>query len=527
MHDNPKARFGGWVAGLVLSLLVLFPAPPASADAAPTPRQLVQHLLRRFAYSASPAQVSQVLAEGVPAWLTQQLNWKSIDDSKSMLNQPPHAYANPNNCDFCLPNYYAFEALVYQHNMLTNRQLQAKLELHWLEHFSVNTSNIDPPSMYNYDQIVRANALGNFAQLVTQVATTPTMLWWLTNDQNQAKGPNVNWARELMQLYTIGEWKLNPDGSQVLKNGQPIPNYGESDIKALAKAMSGYNSIFLMSGDPMNNYLVTFDPQHQVGGNVSFLGGTHAVPRDNTAIAFIVNILAHHPSTAPFQVTELLKRFATETPSKTYISDIVAVWNKNVDAPDQIAQVVKAIINHPEFNASYHALPKQPLEKVFGALRQLPGKTQASAPKACGSFQQYQQAMQSLEGYTSELNQELFYPPNVFSFFIPGHIETTITTSAYIGQTDVFSRLLESSPPQSNTCTGTGADLWIDIPALMTAIGSTNGRTIGDYLLDALVDGGSPGLRSVILNYLGTTPSNGTVQGAIWLILNSPEYAVN
>jgi hypothetical protein len=61
----------------------------------------------------------------------------------------------------------------------------------------------------------------------------------------------------------------------------------------------------------------------------------------------------------------------------------------------------------------------------------------------------------------------------------------------------------------------------------MTTIGSTNGRTIGDYLLDALVDGGSPGLRSVIINYLGIAPSNGTVQGAIWLILNSPEYAVN
>ena len=263
MRDNLKARFSGWIAGLVFPLLILSPPSPAFAEAAPTPRQLVQHLLRRFAYSASPAQVSQVLAEGTATWLTQQLNWQTIDDSKSMLNQPPHAYANPNNCDFCLPNYYAFEALVYQHNLLTNRQLQAKLELHWLEHFSVDTSNIDPPSMYNYDQIVRANALGNFAQLVTQVATTPTMLWWLTNNENQAKGPNVNWARELMQLYTIGEWRLNPDGSQVLKNGEPIPNYGEADIKPMAKAMSGYNSIFLMGGDPMNNYIVTFDAAHR------------------------------------------------------------------------------------------------------------------------------------------------------------------------------------------------------------------------------------------------------------------------
>ena len=524
MHDNQKVRLANWIAGLVLSVSVVLPAP---ADTTPTPRQQVQHLLRRFAFSASPAQVSQVLSLGTDAWVTQQLNWSAIDDSKSMLNKPPHAYADPTHCDFCLPNYYAFEALVYQHNMFTNRQIQAKMELHWLEHFSVNTSNIDPPNMYNYDQIVRANALGNFATLVSQVATTPAMLEWLNNDGNQAKGPNVNWARELMQLYTTGVWQLNPDGTQVLKNGQPVLNYVGSDIHAMAKAMSGYNVIFLDQSDPMTNYMVTFNPQSQIGGTVSFLGGNHTIPRNNTAIATIVNILAHQPSTAPFEVTELLKRFVTETPSKKYVSDIVAVWNANVDAPDQLAQVVKAIIAHPQFNASYQALPKHPLEKIFGALRQLPGKMQASATKACGQFQQFQQAGQSLEGLTSETGQELFYPPNVFSFFIPGHIETTDTTSAVVGQTDVFSQLLERSPPQSDTCPGTGADVWIDVPTLLTTIGSTDGRAIANYLLDAMVDGGSPGLRNTVVGFLGSTPSNETVQAAVWLILNSPEYAVN
>ncbi len=527
MRDNLRVRFGGGVAGLILSILIVSPALPARADTAPTQRQLVQHLLRRFAFSASPATVNQVLALGTSAWVDQQLNWTVIDDSKSMLNKPPHTYADPLNCSFCLPNYYAFEALVYQHNMFTNRQIQAKMELHWLEHFSINTSNLDPPNMYNYDQAVRANALGNFAQLVSQVAVTPAMLQWLNNDGNLAKGPNVNWARELMQLYTTGVFKLNQDGSQVLSGGQPVLNYVGADIKAMAKAMSGYKVIFLQGADPMNNYLVNFNASLQIGGKVTFLGSEHTVPRDKTAIASIVNFLAHQPSTAPFEVTELLKRFVTETPSKKYVSDIVAVWNANVDAPDQLAKVVRAIILHPEFNAAYHALPKQPLEKVFGALRQLPGKMQASAPTACGQFQQYQQAGQSLEGLTSDAGQELFYPPNVFSFFIPGHIETTDTTSAVVGQTDVYSQLLERSPPQSDTCTGTGADVWIDVPTLLANIGGNDGRKVANYLLDALVDGGSPGLRSTVLSFLGSTPSNETIQAAVWLILNSPEYAVN
>src|SRR6201999_1326620 len=159
-------------------------------------------------------------------------------------------------------NYYAFEALVYQHNFLTNRQIQAKMELHWLQHFSINTSDHEPPKMYNYDQVVRADALGNFAKLVSEVAVTPAMLQWLNNDGNKANGPNVNWARELMQLYTTGVFQLNQDGSEVL-------NYVGPDIKAMAKAMSGYNVIFLEGGDPMNNYAVTFDPSLQIGGKVA------------------------------------------------------------------------------------------------------------------------------------------------------------------------------------------------------------------------------------------------------------------
>jgi uncharacterized protein (DUF1800 family) len=383
--------------------------------------------------------------------------------------------------------------------------------------------------MYNYDQIVRANALGNFGQLVTQVAKTPAMLAWLNNEGNQAKGPNVNWARELMQLFTIGLWKLNPDGTQILDSKKmPIPNYAGRDIKTMARAMSGYNTIFLKGSDPMNNYLVTFASQYQIGGKLTFRGAQHTVPHNATAIDYIVNLLVHDPSTAPFQVNELLKRFVTETPGKKYVSDIVAVWNANVDAPDQIGQVVEAIIKHPQFNAAYHNMPKQPLEKMFGMMRQLPGKMQSSATKACGGpLQNFQQAGQSLEGFTSELGQELFYPPNVFSFFIPGHVESAATTSAYVGQTDVVTRLLQSSPPQSNTCKGTGADAWIDVPTLMTTIGSTDGRMIGNYLLDALIDGGSPGMRGVIFSYLGSNPDTNTVQGAIWLILNSPEYAVN
>jgi uncharacterized protein (DUF1800 family) len=498
----------------------------ATADTSPTQRQLVQHLLRRFAFSAPPSMVDQVVKQGGTAWLSQQLDWQSIDDTHGQLNHPPTGYLNPGSCNQCLPNYNAFEAMVYQHDLLTKRQVQAKLELHWLDHFSVSQAQIDHPSMYNYDAVVRANALGNFAHLVAAVAVQPAMMWWLNNDGNMAQAPNVNWARELMQLYTIGEWQLNPDGSQVLdKQGNPIPNYAESDIKAMAKAMSGYHAVFLDSGNPMANYLVVFNPQEQLGGHTKFLGATRVVPNNQSAITYVVNILAHHPSAAPFQVTELLKRFVTETPSPQYIADIVKVWVKYDAAPDQIAKVVAAIVAHPDFAAAYHSMPKQPIEQLFDAMRALPGEMQTSPPSGF-TFQPYEQAGQALEGMMQNVNQDIFGPPNVFSFYLPGHLLSMTTTVARIGQAANINQLLLNSPPQG-TSSGTGADTWIDLPILMKRIGSESGPVIAKYLLDALVDGGSPGLRHVIQDYLGERPSTASVEGAVWLIINSPEYAVN
>ncbi len=522
--SSSNGRRGRALAGLCLAALIS--ALPAAAQAQPpTPRQLVQHLLRRFSFSASPATVTSVLSQGTAAWVTQQMNWSAISDTGAQLNQPPTAYL-VSGTNESLPNNQAFEAMLYQHDLLTNRQLQAKLEQHWLDHFSVSEASIDPSTMYTYDTVIRANALGNFATLVADVAVTPAMLWWLDNNGNNSIAPNVNWARELMQLYTIGEWKLNPDGSQMLsKTGQPIPNYTEADIKTMAEAMSGYHVVSLGASNPMKNYAVVFNGLQQTSGTLTFLGAKHAVPNTSGAIGTIVKILAKNPSAAPFQVTELLKRFVTETPSPTYISDIVAVWQKNVDAPNQLALVVQAIIAHPDFALAYHSMPKQSAEKILGLLRQLPGAMQ-TAPPAPFTWPAYHVAGQTLLNYLSGMGQSMYNPPNVFSFYLPGHVSTLMNAQEYINETWAYSQLMDSSEPQSGS-TGTSADVWIDMPKLLATIGSSSGPRIASYLLDALVDGGSPGLRTEIVDFLGTAPSTTVVEGAIWLILASPEYAVN
>ena len=89
--------------------------------------------------------------------------------------------------------------------ILTPRQLQAKMELHWLDHFSVGLETVgDPAMMYHYDQTIRANALGNFATLLNAVAQEPAMLSGCRNNYNSGRSPNENFGREVMQLYSTG-----------------------------------------------------------------------------------------------------------------------------------------------------------------------------------------------------------------------------------------------------------------------------------------------------------------------------------
>jgi uncharacterized protein (DUF1800 family) len=503
--------------GIFLATAAVIPRHTAFAGTAAvgaatslSPRAGVQYFLRRFAFSAPPSTVTSVVGTGMAAWLAAQDDWASLDDSDSELETLPTALVNG-----AYPDSNVFERAVVQHMILTPRQLQAKMELHWLDHFAVGLETVgDPAVMYHYDQTIRANALGNFATLLSAVAQEGAMLVWLSNNYNVGPIPNENFAREAMQLYSTGVYALNDDGSvKTGSSGTPLLNYGQRDVVGLAQAMTGYGLVFdTTNNNPQTRFSVQYFPQNHYGGTITYFGKTQPVPTDGTAISFVMTQLAYRPSTAPFIVTELLQRFVTQNPPPQYIADIVAVWRKTEKAPDQIAQVINAIVNHPDFALYYNSMPKQPAELVLGALRQLPGAMQATANVAPGS---------SLLWELNGLGQQLFYPPNVFSFYRPGFLSSLTNTGTLLNRTSVFANI--TSAQQSGAYT----DTYLDVAALRTAIGSTKGSDIGAYLLDALVDGGSSGLQTIIGEYLGYKPDDNRVLGAIWLILNSPDYAVN
>jgi hypothetical protein len=121
----------------------------------------------------------------------------------------------------------------------------------------------------------------------------------------------------------------------------------------------------------------------------------------------------------------------------------------------------------------------------------------------------------------NELGQQLFYPPTVFSFYRPGNLETLTNTGTVLTRTGIFANIVNPEPTQQYV------DTYIDIPSLRALIGSTEAGPIATYLCNALIDGATPAQVTLVRNYLGTKPSDNQLRGAIWLVLNTPDFGVN
>ncbi len=483
---------------------------------APVPRWEIQMLLRRFGFSDTPVHVDAALREGIPAWLDSQLKPLTIDDAAAATTLIPDPILFESRG---VLNYdrFANEAQLAELECASKRQLLEKLTLHWLEHFSVSRSKSQPAFVAHYIATLRRDALGNFTQLLIDVAKEPAMLDWLDNEENSAgagASANENFARELLQLFVMGTTELNPDGTVKLDaRGQPLPNYSQSDVTALATAMTGYVGINVpvLGTDPAYDLSTTFQKWLHGRGPYVVFGKTLADPGDGTVLDAAIRFVVHNnDSIAPFEATELLQRFATESPSPAYVARIAAVWQRNIDAPDQIAQVVRAIVLDPEFFPSGRgALVKEPIEYVLDMYRALPVTRVQQTSRL-------EYSMHDLVAYRlPPLGQSLYAPPSVFSFYRPGAKETLLTDSALLMRWQYAARFVRGDDP----------DFALDHSALTKAAGGSQPDRTITYLCDALVDGGTPQLRALLENYL-TGPS-ADLSAALWLILISPEYEVN
>ena len=288
--------------------------------------------------------------------------------------------------------------------------------------------------LVNYYDMLLQHSFGNYRDILYDVSMHPCMGIYLSSLGNQKPDPanNVfpdeNYAREIMQLFSIGLWELNPDGSQKLQDGQPIPTYDNEDITNFARiftgiAFGGSNTTFALWPRDFTQDMGTWDAFHDLDPK-NLLNGVTTPARTaspgNTGTATLADInaaidnLFHHPNVGPFIGKLLIQRFITSNPSPEYIARISAVFNDNGSGTrGDLGAVLKAILMDPEArDQSYRDLPTHgKLREPFLRCVNLSRALNASSPSG----------WYYLDAFELDHAQEPFESPSVFNFFLPSY----------------------------------------------------------------------------------------------------------
>jgi uncharacterized protein (DUF1800 family) len=220
--------------------------------------------------------------------------------------------------------------------------------------------NYYPNMLIPWLQILSKNAFGNYRTLLKEITLDASMGNFLdmvnSFKPGVAGGANENYARELMQLFSIGLYELNPDGSQKLDaNNKPIPTYTMNDVRQVALALTGwtYNTANGAPQYPNPNYypgpLVPLPNYHDFGQK-TFLGKT--LPAGQTMqkdVDDVIDAVFNHPNTGPFIVTRLIRALVTSNPSPAYIARMTAVFNDNgLGVRGDLKAVLRAVLLDPD-----------------------------------------------------------------------------------------------------------------------------------------------------------------------------------
>lgn len=304
----------------------------------------VGRFLEQATFGPTPALTAQVKQSGIQAYLDAQ------------FTAAESVYPNGN----ALTTTELRDRMFY--NFATGQDQLRQRMVHALSEIIVISSNKNyyANMLHPWLQILSKNAFGNYKTLLKEITLDASMGNYLDMVNSTKPGmngaANENYPRELLQLFSIGLYKLNPDGSQQLDaNGKPIPTYNQNDIRQLSLALTGwtFNTANGAPQSPNPNYypgpMVPLPSYHDTSSK-TFLGQTLAANQTmQKDIDDVIEIVFNHPNVAPFIVTRLLRAFVTSNPSPAYIARMSAVFNDNGQGVrGDLKAVIRAMLLDPE-----------------------------------------------------------------------------------------------------------------------------------------------------------------------------------
>jgi len=495
--------------------------------------------LAQTTFGASRAEIARTQQMGITAWLDEQfamplgtshfqwLRSKGYDNTTLTFNSTAF-------------DYTVWRAFLSSPDQLRQRVVYALSQILVVSISGVNSA-WTPFSVGNYLDVMGANAFGNFRTLLEQVTLTPAMGDYLNMRGNRkadssGRVPDENFARELMQLFTIGLTELNPDGTPRLVGGQPQDTYDLEDVTGLARLLTGWEYAVGYDGAPEQyaTPMFCYPARHESGAS-SFL--TVNVPAGNDgpgALKLVLDGLFAHPNIGPFIGRQLIQRLVTSNPSPAYVGRVAAAFaNNGAGVRGDMKALIRAVLTDVEARV-FQAAPQagKLIEPVlrFASWARAFGVTSPSGAWRLGN----------LSDPATRLGQSPGRSSSVFNFYRPGYVppNTALAAVSLVApelqittETSVAGYLNFMQSVVGNLAGATGTDLVVDYSALQ-AIANDANALAGEVELILAANRLSAASRTLIRNALGQMPVATTanrldrVKAAVMLTLASPESMV-
>ncbi len=362
-----------------------------------------RRILERFTYGARPEDISHFMSLGSnPAqrlsnWASAQLDWQSIDDSACQARIDAAGFQT---LDKSITQLWADHVRGSQSNwpdryfpvaetdgariiraVYSRRQLREMLIEFWHDHFNVAGWNFSiAPVFVQHDRdAIRPYALGNFRQMLEAVAKSTAMLYYLDNRANRAGGYNENWARELMELHTLGVDVYYPGafhGAIPIGEDGLAVGYSDADVYDVARCFTGWTVRnghwqFPQSPDYDTGEFFYFSGWHE-GGQKYVLGQFVPMPGQpggQNEAQTVMDRLSQHQATARHICRKLCRRFIDDEPPESLVESAAAIWREQWQAPDQIAQVMAHIITSDAVLQGQGSKVRRPFELMAACMR--------------------------------------------------------------------------------------------------------------------------------------------------------------
>jgi uncharacterized protein (DUF1800 family) len=397
------------------------PPPPAAISQAQASRFLAQASM-----GASKSEIARVQALGYAGWIDDQFALPQQGARWDWLVSKGFDAATNQN------NEAGFDASAWRKLIASPDTLRQRVALALSE---IVVTAIDGLvggggwkafSAAAWLDLLEANAFGNYRTLLQDVSRSAAMGLFLTFrgnvKANPAKGtlPDENYAREVMQLFTVGLQKLQIDGSLLLSGGQPQDTYGQDDITGLARVFTGWD--FDLAGgttaspDYQRRPMIQIAARHESGAK-TFLGTTIVAGTDGaTSLGLALDALFAHPNVAPFISRQLIQRLVTSNPSPAYIARVATVFNDDGNGTKgDLRAVLKAILLDDEARSLPTAPGAGKLREPM--LRLLAWARAFNATSASDAW-----AIGNTSDPGTRLGQSPLRSPSVFNFFRPGYV---------------------------------------------------------------------------------------------------------